>query len=270
MQLSPQVFPDATGLGEAAAQIVAGAIAAAPGRPFLLGCPGGRSAASTYVALAGIAARTDLDLSRLVVVMMDDYLVPDGAGRLSREDPRAPHSCERFGRQEILGRVNAAVPAGHRIDPDNLWLPDPARADAYDQRLADAGGIDLFLLASGASDGHIAFNPAGSERDSRTRVVHLPDSTRTDNLATFASFGGDLSNVPRFGVTVGIATISSLSKSVIMLCHGSDKGRAVSRLTTATCYQSEWPATVVTECSSPALLVDRAAEDAAGLLQSSR
>jgi len=270
VQLSPQVFPDATELGEAAANLVADAIAGAAGRPFLLGCPGGRSAASTYAALARVAARTGLDLSRVVIVMMDDYLVQDGAGRLVREDPRAPHSCERFGRDEIVGRVNAAVPSGHRIDPDNLWLPDPDRPDAYDERLADAGGIDLFLLASGASDGHIAFNPAGSERDSRTRVVRLPDSTRTDNLATFPSFGGQLSNVPQCGVTVGIATIRSLSRSVLMLCHGSDKGRAVSRLTAAASYQSEWPATVAVECRSPSLLIDRAAEDAAGLMHSSR
>jgi glucosamine-6-phosphate deaminase len=266
VHLRPQVFSDAAGLGDAAARLVADAIAAAGARPFLLGCPGGRSAASTYQALADLASRTDLDLSRLVVVMMDDYLVQDGAGRLVREDPRAPHSCERFGRRDILGRINASAPAGRRIPADNLWLPDPAAPEAYDDRLADAGGVDLFLLASGASDGHIAFNPAGSARDSRTRVVRLPDSTRTDNLATFPSFGGDLSNVPRFGVTVGIETISSLSRSVLMLCHGSDKGRAVSRLAAATGYEPGWPATVVTECRSPALLVDRAAEDAAGLL----
>lgn len=270
MQLSPQVFPDATGLGDAAAQLVADAIAATPGRRFLLGCPGGRSASSTYRALAALAARTDLDLSHVVIVMMDDYLVRDGAGRFVREDPRAPHSCERFGREDILGRLNAAVPARHRIPAGNLWLPDPARPDAYDDQLADAGGVDLFLLASGASDGHIAFNPAGSDRTSRTRVVRLPDSTRTDNLATFTSFGGDLSNVPRFGVTVGIGTISSLSRSVLMLCHGPDKGRTVARLTAASGYEPGWPATVVTECRSPALLVDRAAADAAGLLHLSR
>lgn len=266
MHLRPQVFPDATGLGDAAARLVADAIATAGARRFLLGCPGGRSASSTYQALADLASRTDLDLSRLVIVMMDDYLVPDDAGRLVREDPRAPHSCERFGRRDILGRINASLSAERRIPADNLWLPDPAAPEAYDDRLDDAGGVDLFLLASGASDGHIAFNPAGSARDSRTRVVRLPDSTRTDNLATFPSFGGDLSHVPHFGVTVGIETISSLSRSVLMLCHGSDKGRAVSRLTAATEYEPGWPATVVTECRSPALLVDRAAEDAAGRL----
>ena len=181
MHVRPQVFPDAASLGDAAARLVAAAVTAAPGRRFLLGCPGGRSAASTYRSLAV------LDLSRLVIVMMDDYLVGDGTGRLVREDPRAAHSCERFGRTEIVDRLNAGLPVQHRVPADNLWLPDPARPDAYDERLADAGGVDLFLVASGASDGHIAFNPAGSPRDSRTRVVALQDTTRTDNLATTRS-----------------------------------------------------------------------------------
>lgn len=270
MHLLPHVSADPTALGETAARLVGDAIAGRPDRPFLLGCPGGRSAAATYLSLAGLAGRTGLDLSRLVVVMMDDYLVPGPHGSLVRENPRAPHSCERFGRDQIVDRLNGAVAARHRMNPDNLWLPDPARPGDYDERLSAAGGVDLFLLASGASDGHIAFNPPGSARDCTTRVVELPDTTRTDNLATFPSFRGELGNVPRFGVTVGIATIRSLSATVVMLCHGRDKGRAVARLAAAVSYEPDWPATVVTQCRSPRLLIDRAAESAADLLTPTR
>ena len=81
-------------------------------------------------------------------------------------------------------------------------MPDPADPEEYDKRIADVGGIDLFLLASGTSDGHVAFNPAGTPVGTRTRVVGLTEQTRRDNLTTFPTFGG-LDEVPLYGVTVG-------------------------------------------------------------------
>jgi glucosamine-6-phosphate deaminase len=172
------------------------------------------------------------------------------------------YSCRRFATVEILGRLNAGRPADLSVRTENLWLPDPADPGGYERRLEAAGGIDLFLLASGAGDGHVAFNPPGAERDSRTRVVRLPDSTRRDNLATFPAFGGDLGAVPSHGVTVGVATIRERSKEVIMVAHGADKRLAARRLTEATAYEPDWPATVVTECRAPQIFLDRAAAGA--------
>jgi len=263
MRVSPTVFEDAEALGDAAAAHIVDRITDAGARPFLLGCPGGRSAASTYRALAGRAGRLRLDLSRLVIVMMDDYLVPSANGGLAREAVTADHSCERFAREEIVGRVNAGLPEELRIPDRNVWMPDVADPEQYDGRIASAGGVDLFLLASGASDGHVAFNPPGSDPASRTRIVELPDSTRRDNLATFPTFGGDLGNVPRHGLTVGIGTIRAVSKSVLMLVHGADKGLAAARLGRADGYDPSWPATVFADCREPRLFIDRAAERAA-------
>ena len=136
--------------------------------------------------------------------MMDDYLVPEPTACSCTSGRDAPHSCIRFGREEIVRPLDEAAGPGRGVRAEHLWFPDPADPAAYDGRIRDLGGVDLFLLASGASDGHIAFNPAGAERTSRTRVVELPDSTRRDNLGTFPSFGGDLARVPHHGVTVGI------------------------------------------------------------------
>lgn len=261
MRVRPHVFADPEQLGRAAAEHVADRIARSPGR-FLLGCPGGRSPQSTYRALATLAAERELDFSRVVIVMMDDYLrdTPEG---LRREDPQALHSCERFAREEIVRPINEALPQTRRITDDAVWLPDPADPAAYDSKIAAAGGIDLFLLASGASDGHIAFNPPGSARESRSRVVDLLKSTRRDNLATFPSFGGELRNVPRQGVTVGIDTIAAHSKSVLLLLHGEDKGLAAKRLLSAEHYEPDWPATILTECADPSFFLDQAAASAA-------
>ena len=234
------------------------------GRPFLLGCPGGRSARTTYQHLARRAAAERLDLSALVIVMMDEYVIADPTGGFISVSADEAHSCRRFGVEEIVGELNqalaaASAPGAYALPAENLWLPDPHQPAEYDQRIADAGGVDLFLLASGAGDGHVAFNPPGTDADSRTRVVALPVSTRRDNLVTFPSFGGDLDAVPSHGVSVGIATIRELSAEVVMIVHGADKVVAARRLarpstTSPTGRRPCWPT-----AARPHLFVDRAA-----------
>lgn len=164
MTVEPDLFADADALGAAAARTVADGLVSArqAGREYLLGCPGGRSAASTYRALAGLVRAEGVPVDHLVVVMMDDYLVPGPDGSLVHEDDEALHSCVRFGREDVVRPLDEAAGPGRGVRPEHLWVPDPADPAAYDDRLRDAGGIDLFLLASGASDGHVAFNAAGS------------------------------------------------------------------------------------------------------------
>ncbi|MGX1675456.1 6-phosphogluconolactonase [Streptomyces sp. NPDC055400] len=271
--MSPTVFQDPEVLGRKLAAEIAVEIeeAAWAGRMYVLGCPGGRSAASTYRALAAEVATRGLDLAHVVIVMMDEYVEVTSSGPGDREyqaiDPELPHSCLGFGQREIVAPLNAAAGPARGIGPERLWVPDPADPEAYDRRIADVGGIDLFLLASGAGDGHIAFNPVGSAGDSRTRVVALEEQTRTDNLSTFPTFGG-LADVPQYGVTVGISTIRTQSKRVVMVAHGRDKGRAVQRLARAEGYEADWPATVLADCARPRLYIDEAAVSASAALTS--
>jgi glucosamine-6-phosphate deaminase len=240
-----------------AARIVAGIRAAnQAGRAYVLGCPGGRSAMPVYEALAAKLAADPLDCSRFIIAMMDEYLLAGPDGALSPPPASAHYSCRGFGEREILGRINAGLPDALRIRAENFWMPDPSAPADYDRRLAAAGGIDLFLLASGAGDGHIAFNPPGSPRDSRSRTVKLAEQTRCDNLATFPDFKS-LDEVPTHGVTIGIASIADLSKSAAMIVWGEGKRTAYRRLAQAGAYDSSWPATISVECRNAELHADR-------------
>ena len=229
-----RVFETAEALGEAVADRIVERVAASSGRRFLLGCPTGRTPRPVYASLA----RRNVDLRKLILVMMDEYLV---VGAPSTE----PWSCHAFVRQEM------SFGAGE------IWFPDPADPAAYDQRITDAGGIDLFVLASGASDGHVAFNSTGSARNSRTRIVPLSEQTRRDNLQTSPSFGS-LENVPRHGVSVGIATIAE-AREGIMLLTGTSKRVTLQRILGATGYDPSWPATVIHECARREIFADAAA-----------
>jgi glucosamine-6-phosphate deaminase len=199
--------------------------------PSLLGCPGGRSLVSTYRALRGA------DLSRTTIVMMDEYVpVPP---------PSAHYSCRGFAQREI------AEPLG--FSEDRLWFPDPDDPAAYDERISAAGGIDLFLLASGASDGHVAFLPPGSPRDGRTSVVRLAESTRRDNLATFPEFES-ADEVPEHGVSVGLGTIGDARRLRLVL-HGEDKRTAIERLLALDRFDPSWPASIVHDHPDAQILV---------------
>jgi glucosamine-6-phosphate deaminase len=211
-------FDDADALGATlAAEIVAA-------HPALLGCPGGRSLRSTYRRLPPLPETT--------VVMMDEYVpVP----------PASAHwSCRGFAERELP-------------PVRDVWLPDPEQPAAYDERIAAAGGVDLFLLASGASDGHVAMLGPGAPRDGRTNVVELAETTRRDNLRTFPDFES-LEDVPRHGVTVGLATIAD-ARALRLVVHGDDKREAIERLLSYDTFDPAWPVSIVHDHDDAEILI---------------
>jgi glucosamine-6-phosphate deaminase len=250
-----RVLPSPDAVGEDLAERLLDRIERArlTGSRFLLGCPTGRTPRPLFGAMARQLAATGQDLSHLVLVMMDEYLVPlDGGLQYAPAD--APWSCHYFARAEIAERFNGGLPPARRVRDESIWFPDPRAPAAYDARIADAGGIDFFVLASGASDGHVAFNPPGSPRESRTRVIELSEETRRDNLQTFPAFR-TLDAVPHHGVSVGIATIAS-AKEAAMVVWGAGKRLTLSRVRAADRYEPSWPATVIHECAVREILSD--------------
>jgi glucosamine-6-phosphate deaminase len=257
MSVELTVFVDPATLGEALASEIADGIALATAceRRYVLGCPGGRSARTTYQMLAREVGARDLNLSGLVIALMDDYVV-NVEGSFVAVPSDAHYSVRNFAETEIVAPLNAAAGPGRGITSDRVWSPDPADPTSYDARLRDAGGLDLFILASGDSDGHVAFNPPGTPEDAYSRVVQLPESTRRDNLGTFPGFQ-TLNDVPTHGVTVGVATIAELSRRVVLIASGKTKRRALMRATSAVGYEPDWPATIVVTCCNPAVFTDR-------------
>ncbi|MCH8536312.1 MAG: glucosamine-6-phosphate deaminase, partial [Alkalimonas sp.] len=91
----------------------------------------------------------------------------------------------------------------------------------YEQRISEAGGIDLQLLGLGRN-GHIGFNEPSSGLRSRTRVKTLTQATIDDNARFFAE--GEYQ--PHLSITMGIGTILDARK-VLLLATGDSKADAV-------------------------------------------
>jgi glucosamine-6-phosphate deaminase len=255
-----RVFESSEAIGEFLAGELLGRIEQSrqSGARFLLGCPTGRTPRPIYGALSKLVADTEQDLSHVTLVMMDEYVVRSRTG-FEPAPAAAPWSCHHSARVDIADRLNDRLSPGRRLKDSAVWFPDPNDPPAYDEKIAHSGGIDFFILASGASDGHVAFNPPGSPRESRTRIIELPESTRRDNLQTFPAFGS-LESVPTHGISVGIATITA-ARQAVMVLWGKSKALSLARIQSTTQYDTAWPATVVHECAGARILTDAEAAE---------
>ena len=142
------------------------------------------------------------------------------------------------------------------IQSQNIFFPSINEPSNYDKLIKKMGGIDIFLLASGSSDGHVAFNNAYSKLNQKTHITKLSKKTRTDNMKTFPNFS-KLSQVPKFGLTVGLHTISQLSKKVILVLTGKEKANAYQKLTKNKKFVSSWPSSIIYKCKDSKIYIDK-------------
>ena len=183
----------------------------AAGGTFVLGLPTGSTPLTTYKELIALNKAGKVSFKDVVTFNMDEYV------GLPEEHPESYHS---FMWNTFFNHVDI-TPANVNILNGNA--PDLQKeCDEYEEKIRRAGGIDLFLGGVG-EDGHLAFNEPFSSLNSRTRIKTLTQDTIQVN-ARF--FGGDISLVPKTALTVGVGTVLS-AKKVLILATGHKKARAV-------------------------------------------
>ena len=185
--------------------------AAKTNAPFVLGLPTGSTPLETYKELIRLHKAGEVSFKNVVTFNMDEYV------GLEESHPESYHS---FMWTNFFSHVD--------IDPKNVHILNgnaedlTAECEAYEAAIVEAGGIDLFMGGVG-EDGHIAFNEPFSSLESRTRIKTLTPDTIAVNSRFF---GGDISKVPTQALTVGVATILSARK-VMILATGPKKARAL-------------------------------------------
>ena len=182
------------------------------GRDPVIGVATGSSPLGTYANLAGMVQRGELDVSRVTMFALDEYV------GLPLDHPESYHTVIRTAVTEPLG-----------LDPSQVHVPNGEAPDLdaacsdYEQRISSAGGIDLQLLGIG-TNGHLGFNEPTSSFASRTRKATLTPQTREDNARFFSS----VNEVPIHCVTQGLGTILD-ARSLLMVAQGEVKADAVAR-----------------------------------------
>jgi glucosamine-6-phosphate deaminase len=204
---------DADELAETAAGIIRRQIERKP--DSVLGLATGSTPEKTYRRLVSFHKEEGLDFSKLTTFNLDEYL------GLPADHNQSYHW---FMHHHLFNHVNVR-PGSVHVPPGMPKDPDTAGA-TYDEMIRDAGGIDLQLLGVG-SDGHIAFNEPGSSLASRTRVKTLTEQTIRDNARLF--FNGNEQEVPRFAITMGVASILD-ARELLLLASGEGKASVVKAL----------------------------------------
>ena len=185
--------------------------AAVSGKPFVLGLPTGSTPLGMYAELIKLNKAGKVSFANVITFNMDEYV------GLPEEHPESYHSFmwNNFFSHIDIKRDNVNILNGNAADLQ-------AECDDYERRIAEAGGIDLFIGGVG-EDGHLAFNEHYSSLDSRTRVKTLTEDTIIVNSRFF---GGDVTKVPKLALTVGVGTVCSANE-VMVLALGHKKARAV-------------------------------------------
>ncbi len=180
----------------------------------VLGLATGGTPVGLYNRLAAMNKAGALDFSRVVSYNLDEYYPI-----LKSND----QSYDYFMRDNLFNHIN--------IKPENIHLPngeakDPAaECAAYDAAIAAAGGIDLQLLGIGVN-GHLGFNEPEAALHAGT---HLTDLTPSTLQANARFFGDDPSKVPTQALTMGIGTIMSARK-IVMIATGAVKAPIIKDL----------------------------------------
>jgi glucosamine-6-phosphate deaminase len=176
----------------------------------VLGLATGNTPLGAYRELIRLHHEEGLDFSRVTTFNLDEYV---GLA------PSDPQSYRYFMQKSLFDQINLEPTRTHV--PDGRALDFEAHCRQYEQRIREAGGIDLQVLGVGR-DGHIAFNEPGSSLGSRTRLKTLTGETVRDN----ARFFGSEELVPRLAITMGVGTILE-SRRCLLLAMGASKAAAV-------------------------------------------
>ena len=190
-----KIFPTAAD----GSRYVAGVIAALirkknkEGKMAIIGLATGSTPKSLYAKLVRMHREEGLSFKNVITFNLDQYYPMEA---------NALNSYHYFMRKNLFEHTD--------IDKENYFLPDGMMDKAkikehsreYEKKIEDAGGIDLQILGIGVN-GHIGFNEPGSPVYSKTRLVSLDNSTRIANSHEF----GNIAEVPRMAITMGISTI---------------------------------------------------------------
>ena len=187
-----------------AANIIAAQVTMKP--DCVLGLATGSSPIGTYKELIARYNNGDLDFSKATSVNLDEYKGLPGDN---------DRSYRYFMNHNFFDHVN--LPKERTFVPDGTE-PDADKAcDAYNQIIADVGGIDLQLLGLG-HNGHIGFNEPADCFPPVTHCVDLTASTIDANKRFFDSED----DVPKQAYTMGIGNIM-LARKIVVVVSGADK-----------------------------------------------
>ena len=180
-------------------------------RPFVLGLPTGGTPLATYKALIELYQAGEVSFEHVVTFNMDEYI------GIPADHPESYRSFmyNNFFNHVNIQEANINLLNGNAEDHE-------AECQRYEDKIKSYGKINLFMGGVG-NDGHIAFNEPASSLSSRTRIKTLTEDTR---IANSRFFDGDINQVPKYALTIGVGTLLD-AEEIMILVTGHNKALAL-------------------------------------------
>ena len=211
----------------------------------VLGLATGSSPIKVYEELVRMHKEDGLSFANVISFNLDEYYPMEKSNI---------QSYDYFMKEYLFNHVD--------ILPENINIPNGmVTAEElyqscvdYEMKIKAVGGIDFQLLGIGRT-GHIGFNEPGSHFNSGTRNIKLDHITRVDAASAFLG----IDNVPRKAITMGIGTVSS-AKRIVLLAWGLSKAEVLKKTIEGE-ITSYVPATYLQNHSNTTFVLDQGAAD---------
>ncbi len=209
----------------------------------VLGLATGSSPIKVYEELVRMHNEEGLSFENVITFNLDEYFPMDKSNIQSYFYFMHEHL---FNHVDILSE-NINIPDG-TVALDDLYQ----YCIDYEMRIKKVGGLDFQLLGIGRT-GHIGFNEPGSHVNSGTRIITLNHITRVDAAPSFL----EIENVPRKAITMGIGTVKS-AKRIVLLAWGSNKSKIIQETIEGE-ISAQVPATYLQEHNNTTFVIDEEA-----------
>lgn len=213
-RIKTEIYDQSSTASDKITDIVVEAINACKERPFRLGLSTGTTPTSLYTRLKKAYENGQVSFQNVEIYSIDEYY-PYG-----KDDPQSRNSILR---SSLLDFID--------IKQENIHIPDGSVAqeniseycEKFDKEFRN---LDLLVIGMG-EQGQIGFNESGTSIKSRTRTVLLSYKVRK-RQGKF--FNGDFKHTPTAAITVGLDTIMS-AKKIILMAWGESKAATVKAVT---------------------------------------
>jgi glucosamine-6-phosphate deaminase len=207
----------------------------------VLGLATGSSPIKVYEELVRMHKEEGLSFANVITFNLDEYYPMDKNNIQSYFYFMNEHL---FNHVDILPE-NINIPNG-KISGEDLYQ----YCIDYEMKIKSLGGLDFQLLGIGRT-GHIGFNEPGSHLNSGTRNITLDHITRIDAAPSFLG----IDNVPRKAITMGIGTVRS-AKRIVLLAWGISKAQILKKTIEGE-ITSQVPATYLQDHNNTTFVLDK-------------
>lgn len=209
----------------------------------IIGLPTGETPIGMYKAIVDEFNKGNISFKNVTTFNLDEYI------GLEKTDK---NSYYHFMNEHLFSKVD--------INRENIYIPNGMTNDieqeciSYEKKLKEANYMDILFVGIG-KNGHIGFNEPSDCFEPNTHQVELKASTITAN----SRFFDNVEDVPRSAITMGIKTIFS-AKKIILIASGASKSQAIAK-TVSGKITPQVPASILQLHDNVTVIIDRDAAE---------